>query len=187
MERQPDHDHFLAACRFADIRNPLDNIHNYNDKMTISQVVRFFERQDIHFTKTMIQNYVRHSVIPPPHEKRYYTKEHLIMLVIIDSVKEVYSLEEIKNIFPPAPLAADNENGASMTELYAQLLQIYQSAVKDWIASVPNLMEKAAVHIRNSGMEGNRKAQDRMTVYMLMAQSAAITKSIRVFMEKIDL
>ena len=41
------------------------NLETFNDEMTISQVVRFFNRYGKNFTKTMIQNYVRVGVIPP--------------------------------------------------------------------------------------------------------------------------
>lgn len=49
----------------------------------------------------MIQNYVRVGVIPPPVDKRYYTKNHLILLTLVDNLKLIYSLDEIKTLFGP--------------------------------------------------------------------------------------
>lgn len=71
----------------------------YNNQMTISQVVIFFKRHNIVYTKTMIQHYMRINLLPPPLEKRYYTHEHLQMLFIIDYLKSVYALDEIKEMF----------------------------------------------------------------------------------------
>lgn len=39
--------------------------------------------------------------IPPPVEKKYLTKDHLILLTLIESLKAVYSLEEIKIVLGP--------------------------------------------------------------------------------------
>lgn len=187
MERLPDTEKFMSVCRSVNVLNPLENIHNYNDKMTISQVVRFFERQGIYFTKTMIQNYVRQSVIPPPYEKRYYTKIHLLLLVLIDSVKEIYSLEEIRDILRPSAFISDDIGETSAEALYERLLLIYQTTVVEWVESVPAVTEKAAAHISELGMEDDPTSQSRMAIFQLMAQSAAIKKSVRMLMEKIDL
>jgi len=81
------------------IHNILENIGSYNDEMTVSQVIRFFDGFGMSFTKTMIQNYVRVGVIPAPAQKRYYLKKHIILLAIIYELKEVYSLPEIGNFF----------------------------------------------------------------------------------------
>jgi len=74
-------------------------IKNYSKTMTISQVVVFFDRIDIHFTKTMIQNYVRIGLLPPPSDKRHYGHGHLHLLWLIHFFKENFSLEEIRGLF----------------------------------------------------------------------------------------
>jgi len=80
------------------MKNILDNYESYSNKMTLSQVIIFFARHDISFTKTMIQNYVKIGLLPVPDGKRYYLKHHIILLDMINSLKEVFSLEEIKNV-----------------------------------------------------------------------------------------
>ncbi len=55
--------------------DPFSSIHSYKEGLTISQVIKYFQKQEIDtFTKTMIQNYVRINVLPPPKDKRYYSK-----------------------------------------------------------------------------------------------------------------
>lgn len=87
------------------MRDPLKDLHNYSSDMTISQVVKFFKRQDIEFTKTMIQNYVRVGVLAPP-DGRAYHAEHLKTLVMIEYLKPVYSLEEIRSLFGAMDVSA---------------------------------------------------------------------------------
>lgn len=77
------------------------DLHSLNDKITLSKVIEFFDKHNIFFTKTMIQNYVRVGVVPPPAHKRYYTKKHIVLLFLVNMLKSVYSLDEIKNVFMP--------------------------------------------------------------------------------------
>lgn len=79
--------------------NLIDSFSKYHSKLYLNQVVIFFERLGISFTKTMIQNYVKIGLLMPLHEKRYYIKEHIIMLFFISSLKNILSLEDMKIIF----------------------------------------------------------------------------------------
>ncbi|MCL2351109.1 MAG: DUF1836 domain-containing protein, partial [Firmicutes bacterium] len=76
--------------------DPLRGIRDYNDELTISQVIRYFGRQGVFFTKPMIQNYVRAGLLPLPREKRYYTRVHMVLLALIESLKKGFSQEEIR-------------------------------------------------------------------------------------------
>ncbi len=91
-----NYDEILVSLSKRAFDNPLKDIENYYSEMTISQVVKFFEKKGISFTKTMIQNYIRINLLPPPIDKRLYSKNHLIILVIIDRLKNIFSLEEMK-------------------------------------------------------------------------------------------
>ena len=51
-------------------------------------------------TKTMINNYVKNRLLPPP-EKKKYSKEHILTLVFIYYFKSVLSISDIQNILNP--------------------------------------------------------------------------------------
>ena len=102
--------------------NVLNNLENYNNEMTISQVVAFFERQGVLFTKTMIQNYVKVLVLPAPHNRRYYKKEHLMLLVMINSLKDIYSLDEIKKCF---------DSFENIETAYSNYITFYKNSIKN--------------------------------------------------------
>lgn len=72
----------------------------------MDQVVSFLEKQlepfvltseDKLITPTMINNYVKLRLIPPPEKKRY-TREHLAMLFICVLLKHVMTLNELDSI-----------------------------------------------------------------------------------------
>lgn len=96
----------------------LQDIHQYNHQLTISQVVTFFERKGLKITKSMIQNYVRDGLLPPPINKRRYTHKHLAALALIDSLKTVYEMTHIKSALGPLT----DDEGIPL-EIYKQCIQ----------------------------------------------------------------
>jgi Domain of unknown function (DUF1836). len=51
-------------------------------------------------TKTMINNYTKNKLLPPPEKKRY-TRKHLILLIYIYYMKNVISISDIRRILEP--------------------------------------------------------------------------------------
>lgn len=107
--------------------NPLVDIDNYSNKMSISKVVKYFERQGIFFTKTMIQNYVRVGVLPTPEDKRWYTKKHMIALYLVNELKVVFSLDDLRRVI--IPLFEKDDNFDYMTYLN-EFLNFYNETIE---------------------------------------------------------
>ena len=55
------------------------------------------EKDDKLVTKTMINNYVKHGVLKAPINKKY-NKEHIAFLFVIFTLKQVYSMNDIKKL-----------------------------------------------------------------------------------------
>ena len=55
------------------------------------------EKEGHVLTKTMINNYVKHSVIPPAIKKKY-NKEHIAYLFVICILKQLYSINDIAKL-----------------------------------------------------------------------------------------
>ncbi len=115
-----------------------------SDELTISQVVKFFERQGRSFTKTMIQNYVRVGVLPPPVDKRYYTKNHLVLLTLIDNLKAIYSLDEIRTVLIPIRNNPDlfEDDIIKATDVYRNYIAMRKETLDQWKKSLPDMLDK---------------------------------------------
>ena len=96
----------------------LKDIEQYNPQLTISKVIALFERKGLTVTKSMIQNYVRDGILPPPVNKRYYTPKHLAVLVLVNKLKTVYELAYIKAVLTPLM----DKEGIPL-EIYRQCIQ----------------------------------------------------------------
>ena len=75
----------------------MDQVTTFMDKH-LSQNKR--RDEDKTLTKTMINNYTKNDVLPPPEKKRY-TKEHIILLIYIYYFKNVVSISDIQTILSP--------------------------------------------------------------------------------------
>jgi len=83
------------------MKNNLQDITQYSPQLSISQVMTLFDRKGIKITRSMIQNYVRDGLLPPPINKRYYSHKHLAALILIDELKTVYEMSSIKTVMSP--------------------------------------------------------------------------------------
>jgi len=96
----------------------LHDIHQYSQNFKISQVITFFERKGVFITRSMIQNYVRDGLLPPPIAKRQYSHKHLAVLALVDALKKVYEMSDIKTVLLPL---IDNE-GIEL-DVYRELIR----------------------------------------------------------------
>ena len=100
---------------FNDIKNQLSsmelvradlipNIDLYMDQVTTFIDKHLFspDREDGEhiITKTMINNYAKSELIPPPIKKKY-SKDHIIMLILIHYLKNFLSIGEINALLGP--------------------------------------------------------------------------------------
>lgn len=80
-----------------------------NIDLYMDQVTSFMEKElksskrypeDKILTKTMINNYAKNDLLPPP-EKKKYSKEHLMVLTFIYYFKSILSIKDIEMILTP--------------------------------------------------------------------------------------
>ncbi len=159
-----------------------------SDELTISQVVKFFDKQGRNFTKTMIQNYVRVGVLPTPIDKRYYTKNHLILLTLIDNLKEIYSLEDIKKVLQPIRNDPDifEDDIIKTMDVYRNYLTMRKEALEKWKESLPQIFDD--VYSLVSHDVTNEKEKNVATAFMvaltIMAETVAMKDLINEVMRE---
>ncbi len=82
----------------------IPNIDLYMDQVTtfMSEHLKDSKRyeQDKVLTKTMINNYAKNHLLPPPSKKKY-SKEHLLVMIFIYYFKDFLSFSDIQAILSP--------------------------------------------------------------------------------------
>lgn len=104
-------------------------------------------------TKTMINNYAKNDLLPPP-EKKKYSKEHVLTLIFIYYFKSILSISDIQSILNPI---TDKYFGKGSSEM--SLENIYKEVFGLEHQETLNIMKDLAKKFNTSmktfeGMEG---------------------------------
>ena len=133
-----------------------------NIELYMDQVTTFLEEQlkntkrfedDKIFTKTMINNYAKNNLLPPPVKKKY-TKEHVLVLIFIYYFKSILSISDIQSILNPI---TDKYFGKGSSEM--SLEDIYKEVFGLEHQETLNIMKDLAKKFNTSmktfeGMDG---------------------------------
>ncbi len=96
-------------------------------------------------TKTMINNYTKNNLVPPPVKKKY-SKEHLLMLIFVYYLKDFLSISDIETLLKPLSEHHFEPGSApSLTEIYSQIVNMQMGestyVAKDLIRRCNKAME----------------------------------------------
>ena len=111
----------------------LPNIDLYMDQVTTfmdSQLaVSKRHPEDKVLTKTMINNYAKNNLLPPPVKKKY-SKEHLLALIFIYYFKNILSISDIQEILNPITekyFASDSD--FNLEDIYSEVFRLEKTEV----------------------------------------------------------
>lgn len=106
-----------------------------NIELYMDQVTSFIEDQlsdskrrsdDKLLTKTMINNYTKNNLLPPPIKKKY-SKEHVLCLIFIYYFKNILSINDIRTILGPiTDKYFGNKEGLNIEDVYNEVFRIEQ-------------------------------------------------------------
>ena len=117
-----------------------------NIDLYVDQVTTFIDSQlestkrnpeDKTLTKTMINNYAKNHILPPP-EKKKYSRDHVLMLIFIYYFKNFLSISDVGEILEPLK---DNyfgtDSNISFYDIYSKMVELESTEarilVKDMI------------------------------------------------------
>ena len=128
----------------------IPNIDLYMDQVTTfmdSQLATSKRHEnDKILTKTMINNYAKNDLLPPP-EKKKYSKEHVLTLIFIYYFKNILSISDIQSILNPITdkYFGKESSGISLEDIYKEVFglehQETQNIIKDLAKKFNTSME----------------------------------------------
>ena len=117
----------------AESLGTLDYIHSDDIpgiELYMDQVTTFMDDQlkstkrhgeDKILTKTMINNYVKNNLLPPPVKKKY-SKNHVLILIFIYYFKNILSIKDIESILSPIINDSfDSSDSDELNKLYKKI------------------------------------------------------------------
>lgn len=113
----------------------LPNIDLYMDQVTslMESKLRHASRNvdDKVLTKTMINNYTKNELLPPP-EKKKYSKEHLVVLIFIFYSKGFLSITDIQSILGPLTERYFGSDGKlNMCAIYDEVFKMEDTRIEE--------------------------------------------------------
>lgn len=126
----------------------IPNIDLYMDQVTTFMDKRMKAatrkpKEDKILTKTMINNYAKNDLLPPPIKKKY-TKEHMLLLIFIYYFKGILSIGDIQTLLGPLSenfFGKDKEFG--LEQIYEEVFSLEREQVKIMKADVADSFKKA--------------------------------------------
>lgn len=110
-----------------------------NIDLYMDQVTTFMEAQLAHskrykddkiLTKTMINNYAKNKLLPPPEKKRY-SREHILMLIFIYYFKNILSISDIQTLLTPiAQKYFKSMTEKDMTYIYNEVFSMEKEQIE---------------------------------------------------------
>jgi len=183
-----------------DSQNLLDSILNSLDQMDyvkpedipgidlyMDQVTTFIESQlapSNHrkdgklLTKTMINNYAKNDLLPPP-EKKKYNKDHMLTLIFIYYFKSVMSISDIQSIMNPITdkYFGKKDEHLNLTDIYNEVFSLEHQETKNIMKDLVKKFTKSMQTFENVSEEESALLQ-RFTLICMLSYDIYIKKSI---------
>ena len=112
----------------------------YMDQVTsflddhLSDVKR--HKNDLALTKTMINNYAKNKLLPPPNKKRY-SKDHILMLLFIFYYKGILQLNDIETVLKPLNEKYFHKDGdLNLSDIYNAVFDLEKKEKEHLISDI---------------------------------------------------
>lgn len=123
-----------------------------NINLYMDQVTTFMDEQlastkryddDKILTKTMINNYTKNHLLPPPVKKKY-SKEHVLILIFIYYFKSILSIKDIETVLKPLTEKYFlGETSLDLSSIYEEICGIEKDRVEPLKETVKAAYEKS--------------------------------------------
>ena len=169
-----------------------------NIDLYMDQVTTFMEEhlnaskrypEDKILTKTMINNYAKNDLLPPP-EKKKYSKEHVLTLIFIYYFKSLLSFRDIEELFRPitAKHFTSHDSSLSLEDIYREVFTLEEGEMSSIKADISSKFEKAMDTFKDVSVEDSDRdylqlfsfiCELSFDVYMKMQMIEKLTDQLR--------
>ena len=123
--------------------------------------------EDKILTKTMINNYAKNNLLPPPVRKKY-SREHMLLLIFIYYFKGILSISDIQTVLKPITdrFFAGNE-GLKLETIYNEVFSLEREEVEVMKQDVVRKYHKAQETFSDAATEDQEFLQTFSFICML--------------------
>ena len=178
----------LASLSRVDYIRPeeIPNIDLYMDQVTtfmdsqLSSTKRY--KDDKILTKTMINNYAKNNLLPPPVRKKY-SREHVLFLIFIYYFKNILSIKDIETVLKPLREKYFSGKGCiELPEVYEEICRMEKARIEPLKEEIRDTYEKSLASFENIPDEEDR---DEMKLFAFICSLSFDVYLKKAMIEKI--
>ena len=174
-----DHVDYIRPEEIPNIDLYMDQVTTFMDEH-FSSTKRYSE--DKILTKTMINNYTKNNLLPPSVKKKY-SREHMLLLILIYYFKNILSIRDIETVLKPLrEKYFSGENAVLLTDLYKEICEMEKTRIEPMKASVREAYEKSQSAFAD--IEDN-DAQDELKLFAFICSLSFDVYLKKMMIEKI--
>ncbi|MBR4357644.1 MAG: DUF1836 domain-containing protein [Butyrivibrio sp.] len=161
----------------------IPNIDLYMDQLTTFMDERL-KRSTRHpdtdkiLTKTMINNYAKNDLLPPPIRKKY-SKDHIILLIFIYYLKNILSISDIQTLLEPLKErfhVSDDE--LNLGGIYERAFELQEGELDPVVEDLKRKYEKSLETFDDAGLSEDEKKRMQMFSFIILLSYDVYVKKL---------
>lgn len=171
----------ISATEIPGIDLYMDQLTSFMDER-LKKTTRHPESDKI-LTKTMINNYAKNDLLPPPVKKKY-SKDHIILLIFIYYFKSVLSINDIQTLLEPLKerfQVTDQE--FDLSDIYKTCFDLQKEELDPLIEDIKKKYERSLSTFEDDGLSDDEKKKMQMFSFIIQMLFDVYIKKL--LMEKI--
>ncbi len=159
----------------------MDQLTSFMDER-LKKTTRHPESDKI-LTKTMINNYAKNDLLPPPVKKKY-SRDHIILLIFIYYFKSVLSINDIQTLLEPLKerfQVTDQE--FDLSDIYNTCFDLQKEELDPLIEDIKKKYERSLSTFEDNGLDEDEKKKMQMFSFIIQMLFDVYIKKL--LMEKI--
>ena len=161
----------------------IPNIDLYMDQLTTFMDERL-KRSTRHpdtdkiLTKTMINNYAKNDLLPPPIRKKY-SKDHIILLIFIYYLKNILSINDIQTLLEPLKErfhVSDDE--LNLGSIYERAFALQEEELDPVIENIKKKYERSLETFDDAGLSEEEEKRMQMFSFIILLSYDVYVKKL---------
>ncbi|WP_026655161.1 MULTISPECIES: DUF1836 domain-containing protein [Butyrivibrio] len=161
----------------------IPNIDLYMDQLTTFMDERL-KRSTRHpdtdkiLTKTMINNYAKNDLLPPPIRKKY-SKDHIILLIFIYYLKNILSINDIQTLLEPLKErfhVSDDE--LNLGSIYERAFALQEEELEPVIEDLKKKYERSLETFDDAGLSEEEEKRMQMFSFIILLSYDVYVKKL---------
>ena len=159
----------------------MDQLTSFMDER-LKKTTRHPESDKI-LTKTMINNYAKNDLLPPPVKKKY-SKDHIILLIFIYYFKSVLSINDIQTLLEPLKERFQvSDPQFDLSDIYNTCFDLQKEDLDPLIEDIKKKYERSLSTFEDNGLNEDEKKKMQMFSFIIQMLYDVYVKKL--LMEKI--